>query len=221
MMSFSTRPPGCQSRTTRNAAACLDARFVRVAAPHHGNAVLRPDFEGMLRRVAFLCVLQAHPDVLNLLLQILEDGRLTDSQVCCCFPAKTSRLAYGCCAPQGSSSGQTSAVQQAVIHTVQGRTVSFRHSLVIMTSNIGSAPIAGGAPAVGFHLAAADADTAAEAAYSHIRARVSEELKVSFALRANQLGSAATVAVASEPDARVALALLAPSGGNLRVPSRL
>jgi ATP-dependent Clp protease ATP-binding subunit ClpA len=25
--------------------------------------------------------LQAHPDVLNLLLQILEDGRLTDSQV--------------------------------------------------------------------------------------------------------------------------------------------
>ena len=42
---------------------------------------------------------KAHPDVFNLLLQILDDGRLTDSQ---------------------------------------GRTVDFRNSVIIMTSNIGS-----------------------------------------------------------------------------------
>lgn len=42
---------------------------------------------------------KAHPDVMNLLLQILEDGKLTDSQ---------------------------------------GREVSFRHTLVILTSNVGS-----------------------------------------------------------------------------------
>ncbi|MBI1809338.1 MAG: AAA family ATPase, partial [Gemmatimonadetes bacterium] len=42
---------------------------------------------------------KAHPDVFNILLQILDDGRLTDSQ---------------------------------------GRTVDFRNSVVIMTSNIGS-----------------------------------------------------------------------------------
>ena len=42
---------------------------------------------------------KAHPDVFNLLLQVLDDGRLTDSQ---------------------------------------GRTVDFRNSLVIMTSNVGS-----------------------------------------------------------------------------------
>ena len=42
---------------------------------------------------------KAHPDVFNLLLQLLEDGRLTDSK---------------------------------------GRTVDFKGTLVIMTSNIGS-----------------------------------------------------------------------------------
>ncbi len=42
---------------------------------------------------------KAHPDVFNILLQLLDDGRLTDSQ---------------------------------------GRTVDFRHTMVIMTSNIGS-----------------------------------------------------------------------------------
>src|SRR5213596_2770031 len=46
---------------------------------------------------------KAHPDVFNILLQILEDGRLTDAQ---------------------------------------GRTVDFRNSIVIMTSNIGAKDIA-------------------------------------------------------------------------------
>jgi ATP-dependent Clp protease ATP-binding subunit ClpC len=45
---------------------------------------------------------KAHPDVFNILLQILEDGRLTDAQ---------------------------------------GRTVDFRHCIVIMTSNIGASEI--------------------------------------------------------------------------------
>jgi ATP-dependent Clp protease ATP-binding subunit ClpC len=46
---------------------------------------------------------KAHPDVFNILLQILEDGRLTDAQ---------------------------------------GRTVDFRNSIVIMTSNVGASEIA-------------------------------------------------------------------------------
>ena len=50
---------------------------------------------------------KAHPDVFNILLQILEDGRLTDSQ---------------------------------------GRTVDFRHAIVIMTSNIGASEIARNTP---------------------------------------------------------------------------
>ena len=50
---------------------------------------------------------KAHPDVFNILLQILEDGRLTDSQ---------------------------------------GRTVDFRHAIVIMTSNIGAGEIARNTP---------------------------------------------------------------------------
>src|SRR5918999_1331383 len=49
------------------------------------------------------CDEKAHPDVFNILLQILEDGRLTDAQ---------------------------------------GRTVDFRNSIVIMTSNIGASEIA-------------------------------------------------------------------------------
>ncbi|QDY80124.1 ATP-dependent Clp protease ATP-binding subunit [Streptomyces qinzhouensis] len=49
--------------------------------------------------VLFDEVEKAHPDVFNLLLQVLDDGRLTDAQ---------------------------------------GRTVDFRHTVVIMTSNIGS-----------------------------------------------------------------------------------
>lgn len=53
---------------------------------------------------------KAHPDVFNLLLQVLEDGRLTDSQ---------------------------------------GRTVDFRNTVIIMTSNAG-APRTQQAHAVGF-----------------------------------------------------------------------
>ena len=53
---------------------------------------------------------KAHPDVFNTLLQILDDGRLTDAQ---------------------------------------GRTVDFRNTVVIMTSNIGSAHLLEGLAATG------------------------------------------------------------------------
>jgi ATP-dependent Clp protease ATP-binding subunit ClpC len=56
---------------------------------------------------------KAHPDVFNILLQILEDGRLTDAQ---------------------------------------GRTVDFRHAIVIMTSNVGATDIARNTP-LGFSVA--------------------------------------------------------------------
>jgi ATP-dependent Clp protease ATP-binding subunit ClpC len=54
---------------------------------------------------------KAHPDVFNLLLQVLDDGRLTDGQ---------------------------------------GRTVDFRNTVVIMTSNIGSEFLASRSGALGF-----------------------------------------------------------------------
>ena len=72
---------------------------------------------------------KAHPDVFNVLLQILDDGRLTDSQ---------------------------------------GRTVDFRNTVIIMTSNIGSQYIVeAGADAVGD-------------AWSGVEARVREELREHF-----------------------------------------
>ncbi|MEI3867222.1 ATP-dependent Clp protease ATP-binding subunit [Microbacterium sp. CCNWLW134] len=54
---------------------------------------------------------KAHPDVFNLLLQVLDDGRLTDGQ---------------------------------------GRTVDFRNTVVVMTSNIGSEFLASRSGAIGF-----------------------------------------------------------------------
>ncbi|WP_440710749.1 ATP-dependent Clp protease ATP-binding subunit [Herbiconiux sp. YIM B11900] len=60
---------------------------------------------------------KAHPDVFNLLLQVLDDGRLTDGQ---------------------------------------GRTVDFRNTVVIMTSNLGSEFLASRSGAMGFVAASAD-----------------------------------------------------------------
>jgi ATP-dependent Clp protease ATP-binding subunit ClpC len=79
---------------------------------------------------------KAHPDVFNILLQILEDGRLTDSQ---------------------------------------GRTVDFRHAIVIMTSNIGAAEIARNTP-LGF--AVSDDDTGIT--YEDMKNRIMGELKKVF-----------------------------------------
>jgi ATP-dependent Clp protease ATP-binding subunit ClpC len=79
---------------------------------------------------------KAHPDVFNILLQILEDGRLTDSQ---------------------------------------GRTVDFRHAIVIMTSNIGASEIARNTP-LGF--AVSDDETGMT--YDDMKLRVMGELKKVF-----------------------------------------
>jgi ATP-dependent Clp protease ATP-binding subunit ClpC len=80
---------------------------------------------------------KAHPDVFNMLLQILEDGRLTDAK---------------------------------------GRTVDFKNTLLIMTSNIGSKVIEKGGGGLGFEFS----DDAAESQYNRIRNLVNEELKQYF-----------------------------------------
>ncbi len=80
---------------------------------------------------------KAHPDVFNILLQILEDGRLTDAK---------------------------------------GRTVDFKNTLLIMTSNIGSKVIEKGGGGLGFEFA----ENQAEAQYNRIRSLVNEELKQYF-----------------------------------------
>jgi ATP-dependent Clp protease ATP-binding subunit ClpC len=78
---------------------------------------------------------KAHPDVFNLLLQILEDGRLTDAK---------------------------------------GRTVSFKNTLLVMTSNIGSRVIEKGGAGLGFEVAGGDNQSAQ---YNRVRMLVNEELK--------------------------------------------
>lgn len=80
---------------------------------------------------------KAHPDIFNLLLQILEDGRLTDAK---------------------------------------GRTIDFKNTLLIMTSNIGSKVIEKGGGGLGFELG----DSQIESQYTRIRALVNEELKQYF-----------------------------------------
>ncbi|MEW5861686.1 MAG: AAA family ATPase, partial [Cyanobacteriota bacterium] len=79
-----------------------------------------------------------HPDVFNMLLQILEDGRLTDAK---------------------------------------GRTVDFKNTLLILTSNIGSKVIEKGGTGLGFF---DTQENEAEAQYTRIRSLVNEELKQYF-----------------------------------------
>jgi ATP-dependent Clp protease ATP-binding subunit ClpC len=80
---------------------------------------------------------KAHPDIFNMLLQILEDGRLTDAK---------------------------------------GRTVDFKNTLIILTSNIGSKVIEKGGGGLGFEFA----ENQAESQYNRIRSLVNEELKNYF-----------------------------------------
>jgi len=81
---------------------------------------------------------KAHPDVFNLLLQLLEDGRLTDSK---------------------------------------GRTVDFKNTLIIMTSNIGSKVIEKGGGGLGFEFSGSSVE---DTQYTRIRSLVNEELKQYF-----------------------------------------
>ncbi|KAG2678410.1 hypothetical protein I3760_11G001200 [Carya illinoinensis] len=80
---------------------------------------------------------KAHPDVFNMMLQILEDGRLTDSK---------------------------------------GRTVNFKNTLLIMTSNVGSSVIEKGGRRIGFDLDYDEKDSS----YNRIKSLVTEELKQYF-----------------------------------------
>ncbi|VFQ81852.1 unnamed protein product [Cuscuta campestris] len=80
---------------------------------------------------------KAHPDVFNMMLQILEDGRLTDSK---------------------------------------GRTVDFKNTLLIMTSNVGSSVIEKGGRRIGFNLDHDEKD----GSYNRIKSLVTEELKQYF-----------------------------------------
>ncbi|AQR78548.1 ATP-dependent protease ATP-binding subunit ClpC [Paenibacillus larvae] len=78
---------------------------------------------------------KAHPEVFNILLQVLEDGRLTDSK---------------------------------------GRTVDFRNTLIIMTSNVGAETIKKSST-LGFTVVAD-----AEKDYNYMKDKVMDELKKSF-----------------------------------------
>lgn len=80
---------------------------------------------------------KAHPDVFNLLLQVLDDGRLTDGQ---------------------------------------GRTVDFRNTVIVMTSNIGSEFLASRSGALGF-VASQDASANGFASQDDLRARVMGKLR--------------------------------------------
>jgi ATP-dependent Clp protease ATP-binding subunit ClpC len=91
-----------------------------------------------VRRKPFSVVLfdeieKAHPDVFNTLLQILEEGRLTDAQ---------------------------------------GRTVDFKNTVIIMTSNLGTRDLH--KKAVGFHM------EDEQMSYDYMKDRVTEELKKQF-----------------------------------------
>lgn len=79
---------------------------------------------------------KAHPDVFNMLLQILEDGHLTDAQ---------------------------------------GRKVSFKNCVIIMTSNIGATLISNRRSSLGF-----SGDSGAQGEEKHIRDAVMGELKRTF-----------------------------------------
>jgi ATP-dependent Clp protease ATP-binding subunit ClpC len=93
-----------------------------------------------VRRKPFSVVLfdeieKAHPDIFNSLLQILEDGRLTDAQ---------------------------------------GRSVDFKNTVIIMTTNLGTRDISKGV-SVGF---ARQGES--RGSYDRMKARVGEELKQHF-----------------------------------------
>ncbi len=84
---------------------------------------------------------KAHPDVFNVMLQMLEDGRLTDSK---------------------------------------GRVTSFKNTIIIITSNVGSQVISkNGGGGLGFDLSAFD-ENPGEAAYNTMRDKVLDEMRNFF-----------------------------------------
>jgi ATP-dependent Clp protease ATP-binding subunit ClpC len=88
---------------------------------------------------------KAHPDVFNTLLQVLDDGRLTDGQ---------------------------------------GRTVDFRNTIVIMTSNVGSDLISS-STSLGF--TTRDAEMTGEDVRSRVLSRLREEFRPEFLNRIDEI----------------------------------
>ena len=82
---------------------------------------------------------KAHPDVFNVLLQILDDGRLSDSK---------------------------------------GRTVDFKNTIIIMTSNVGAQFIDKSAMTLGFQVQTVDAEHASR--YREIKDKVMDSMKKTF-----------------------------------------
>ncbi|GAB3559596.1 ATP-dependent Clp protease ATP-binding subunit [Spelaeicoccus albus] len=90
---------------------------------------------------------KAHPDVFNLLLQVLEDGRLTDGQ---------------------------------------GRTVDFRNTVIIMTSNLGSEFLTSQIGTIGFAPEGEDAGST-ERVRSRVMGRLKETMRPEFINRIDEI----------------------------------
>ena len=84
---------------------------------------------------------KAHEDVWNVLLQILDDGRITDSQ---------------------------------------GRTVDFKNTVIVMTSNIGAKALTAAGAKLGFSSEERGSDPDAETAFQRARNTVMAELRQTF-----------------------------------------
>ncbi|MFI9638868.1 ATP-dependent Clp protease ATP-binding subunit [Micromonospora sp. NPDC051925] len=90
---------------------------------------------------------KAHPDVFNILLQVLDDGRLTDSQ---------------------------------------GRTVNFKNTVLIMTSNLGSELITGSQRTVGFGIGAEGHQQEADELRERLMRRLQENFRPEFLNRVDE-----------------------------------
>ncbi|WP_410809384.1 ATP-dependent Clp protease ATP-binding subunit [Micromonospora sp. 067-2] len=91
---------------------------------------------------------KAHPDVFNILLQVLDDGRLTDSQ---------------------------------------GRTVNFKNTVLIMTSNLGSELITGSQRAVGFGTGAPGSEQENDELRERLMRRLQENFRPEFLNRIDEV----------------------------------
>jgi len=91
---------------------------------------------------------KAHPDIFNLLLQVLDDGRLTDGQ---------------------------------------GRTVDFRNTVVIMTSNLGSEFLASKSGALGFVAPGADGFGDEKALRDRVMGKLRENMRPEFLNRIDEI----------------------------------
>ncbi|WP_433862479.1 ATP-dependent Clp protease ATP-binding subunit [Streptomyces sp. L7] len=91
---------------------------------------------------------KAHPDVFNLLLQVLDDGRLTDGQ---------------------------------------GRTVDFRNTVVIMTSNLGSEFLASRSGALGFVAAGSDGFAPDKDIRDRVMGKLREAMRPEFLNRIDEI----------------------------------